>query len=226
MTTTPLSQGQALDHLEYLATVEHALVVEYLTVGYALQAGYPDASRTAGALAVSQMRKLSDVCGALSAAGRIPSLERAATIADVPFSPAPPAAYRHLVDRETTLARAVDDTYRALAASASAGKDFTGVIDEGMTHEAGLAGLWTALGDPVPDGLLATVRFDPQTDAEADALAGADAAYRVVVTALRAKFADTEAFNAYLEIALTAMSAVDGVGRALARNGLLLSFTP
>jgi hypothetical protein len=230
MAMAPLTQDQVLDELEYLATVEHALVVEYLTVGYALRAGYEDASRTAGSLAVDQMRKLSNVCSALSGAGRIPSLDRAASMTaagvDVPFSPAGATAYAGLVGRETALARAADDRYRTLAAAAPTGKDIIDAIDQGQTHEAGLAGLWADLGDPVPAGLLATVRFDAQTDAEADALAGADAAYRVVVTALRAKFADAEAFNSYLEIALAAMNAVDGVGRALARGGLVLSFNP
>lgn len=228
MAGTSPTRAQVLDELEFLATVEHALIVEYLTVQYALQAGYEDAARTANALAVTQMYTLSAVCGALGAAGRTPSLDRAASIAaggvDVPFSPAGPAAYARLKDRETALARATDDRYRALAAAA--GAELDEVISTGQTHEAALEQLWTALGDPLPAGLLATVRFDARTDAEADALSGADAAYRVVVTALRAKFADAEAFNAYREIAVTAMGAVDGVGRALARDGLVLSFIP
>jgi hypothetical protein len=215
-----LTPDQVLDQLEYLSTVEHALIVEYLTVQYALQPDHEDAARTAGSLAFGQMRRLSDVCGALSAAGRTPSLGRATELAGVTFSPAGPGAYAQLKDRETALARAADSGYRAL------GDSLPEELKDGLTHEAALDGLWTALGDPLPDGLLATVRFEAQTDAEADALAGADAAYRVVVTALRAKFADNEAFNAYREIAVTAMNALDGVGRALARGGLVLSFTP
>jgi ferritin-like protein len=224
MTTASLTRDQTLDELEFLASAEHALIVEYLTVGYALQAGHEKASRTAAAMAMSQMRRLSNVCSALSAAGRTPTLDRADSIGGVPFSPAGPTAYARLLDRETTLARAVDARYQALAGSSE--KDLVDVIGDGTGHESALAALRDAVGDPAPDGLLATVRFDPATDAEADALAGADAAYRAVVTALRAKFADDEAFNAYLEIALAAMNAVDGVGRALARDGLVLSFNP
>src|SRR2546423_11771 len=44
MTTGPSTADQILDELEFLASAEHALVVEYLTVAYALFVDLPDAS--------------------------------------------------------------------------------------------------------------------------------------------------------------------------------------
>jgi hypothetical protein len=219
-----LSVEQAYEELEFLSGAEHALIVEYLTVSYALPAAYADAARTAGFLAQDQMRKLADVCGVLAAAGRPPSLDRAASLGGLPCSPAGPAAYANLLDRETAMARAVDQRWAALGPASPI--DLTDLVKDGTTHEGALAALREALGDPVPDGLLATVRFEAETDSEADLLSAADAGYRAVVTALRAEFADDEAFNSYRQIAVTAMSAVDGVGRALARSGLVLSFNP
>ncbi len=219
-----LTLEQACDELEFLAGAEHALIIEYLTVSYALPAGYADAARTAGFLAQDQMRKLANVCGVLAGAGRPPSLERAASLGGLTCSPAAPTAYAQLLDRETALARAVDQRWADLGPGSPI--DVNDLVKDGTTHESALSVLREALGDPVPDGLLATVRFEAETDSEADLLGAADAAYRAVVTALRAEFADDEAFNSYREIAVTAMSAVDGVGRALARGGLVLSFNP
>src|SRR5438309_2367983 len=83
--------------------------------------------RTAGAAASltrSQLFRLTDVCRALLAAGRSPLLDRAPSIAagstDIPFSPAAPVAYADLLDRESAIARAVDDRYRRLAPSVAA----------------------------------------------------------------------------------------------------------
>jgi hypothetical protein len=45
MTTAPSTSDRILDELEFLASVEHALIIEYLTVGYALSVDLPDASR-------------------------------------------------------------------------------------------------------------------------------------------------------------------------------------
>jgi hypothetical protein len=161
----------------------------------------------------------------LSTAGRPPSLDRASSLGGQTCSPAGPTAYGQLKDRETAMARAVDQRYAELGAAAAA-IDVTDLVKEGTTHEAALSPLWDALGDPLPAGLLATVRFEADTDGEADLLGAADAGYRALVTALRAEFADVEAFNSYREIAVAAMFAVDGVGRALARGGLVLSFNP
>jgi hypothetical protein len=218
--TTP---DQVLDELEFLASAEHALIVEYLTVGYALLAGLPDASSAAANLAQSQMFRLNEVCQALVAGGRSPTLNRAASIVDITFSPAGPDAYANLLDRESAIAKAVDDRYRGLAPSA--GPDLAKLVGEsGPTHVDALQPLRDAVGDPAPAGLLRTVRFEPANDTESALLGASDSAYRVVVTALRAMFGAD--FGEYRQIANTSMFGLDAINRVLAQGGLLPSFNP
>jgi hypothetical protein len=214
---------QVLDELEFLASAEHALIVEYLTVGYALLVALPDASAAAGNLAQSQMFRLNEVCQALVAAGRSPTLDRAASIADIPLSPAGPDAYADLLARESAIAAAVDDRYRALAPSA--GPELAKLVGEsGPTHVDALSALRDAIGDPAPAGLLHTVRFEAGNDTESALLGASDSAYRVVVTALRAMFGAE--FGDYRQIANTAMFGLDAINRVLAQGGLLPSFHP
>jgi hypothetical protein len=163
----------------------------------------------------------------LVAAGRSPTLDRAASItagaADIPFSPAGPDAYANLLHRESAIAQAVDDRYRSLAPSA--GPDLAELVGvSGPTHFEALQSLRDAVGDPAPPGLLSTVRFEPGDDTESTLLGASDSAYRVVVTALRAMYGAE--FSDYRQIANTAMLCLDGINRALAQGGLLPSFNP
>jgi len=227
MAPAPLSSAQVLDELEFLASVEHALITEYLTVGYALLVDLPAGSDVAAGLAQGQMFRLHDVCRALVTAERLPTLERAASIraggVDIPFSPAGPGAYADLLARESAIAKAVDDRYRALAPSVGPGlAELVG--KSGPTHLDGLQALRDAIGDPAPPGLLHAVRFEPRTDAESTLLRAGDSTYRVVVTALRAMYGVE--FSDYRQIANTAMLALDAINRVLARDGLLPSFNP
>jgi hypothetical protein len=227
MTTAPPTADQVLDEVEFLASAEHALIVEYLTVGYALLVDLPDAAASAANLAQSQMFRLNDVCRALVAAGRSPTLDRAVSIpagaADISFSPAGPDGYADLLGREHAIARAVDDRYRALVPSA--GPDLAELVGEsGPTHLDALQPLHDAIGDPSPPGLLRTVRFEPGNDTESALLGASDSAYRVVVTALRAMYGTD--FGDYQQIANTAMSGLDAINRVLAQGALLPSFNP
>lgn len=227
MTTTSLTTEQVLDELEFLASAEHALIIEYLTVAYALFVDLPDASGAAANLAQSQMFRFDDVCHALVAAGRSPMLDRAASITagavDVAFSPAGPDAYANLLDRESAIARAVDDRYRSLAPSASPVlAELVGV--SGPTHFEALGSLRESVEDPAPPGLPRTVRFEPGNDTESTLLGASDLAYRVVVTALRAMYGAES--SEYRQIANTAMLSLDAINRVLAQSGLLPSFNP
>jgi hypothetical protein len=223
MSPAPLTSSQVLDELEVLASAEHALITEYLTVGYALLVDLPAASDVAASLAQSQMFRLNDVCRALAAAERLPTLERAASITDITFSPAGPDAYGDLLVRETAIAKAVDDRYRALAPSVGPGlAELVGKF--GPTHVDALQSLRDAVGHPAPPGLLRTVRFEARTESESALLGASDSTYRVVVTALRAMYAAE--FSDYRQIANTAMLALDAINRVLAQDGLLPSFSP
>src|SRR4051812_36130185 len=143
-----------LDELEVLAGVEHALVVEWLTVGCALGTDLPaeeggpvtDAAReavtTAALRASDEMRHLSHVCRALAGAGRTPSLDRAA---DVPapgggvldLAPSTPTDAAALLARAEALAGAVDARYARLAPSVDAaglGDTLGGILGDGGSH--------------------------------------------------------------------------------------------
>jgi hypothetical protein len=227
MTTAPLTNDQVLDELEFLATAEHALIVEYLTVGYALLVDLPGGSDAAASLAQRQMYRLNDVCRALAEAGRSPTLERAATImagaTEITISPAGPDGYADLLERESLIAQAVDDRYRALVPSVS--PDLAKLVGEsGPTHVEALQSLRDAVGEPAPAGLLQTVRFDPGNDTESKLLGASDSAYSVVVMALHGMY--REVFGEYRQIANNAMSGLDAINRLLAQGGLLPSFNP
>jgi hypothetical protein len=86
MANGPLTAEQVLDELEFLATVEHALIVEYLSVCCALghdlaadEGGATtkqgrDAAGATSALALGEMFRLKHICFALIDAGRLPGM--------------------------------------------------------------------------------------------------------------------------------------------------------
>ncbi|HEY2521946.1 MAG TPA: hypothetical protein VGJ19_17700 [Streptosporangiaceae bacterium] len=159
-TGTPLTQHAVLDELEFLATVEHALIVECLTVSYAL--GYDldpgeggpapgpaaDAASAASIQAqVHEMAHFRDISNALVAAGRTARLDRAARLPDDParaISLDPPdlAELRQLITREQAIAAAVDARYVKLAPAVTSAPVFTD--DPGPGGATSLGGL---LGD-------------------------------------------------------------------------------
>jgi hypothetical protein len=124
-----LTREQVLDELELLAKVEHALVVECLSVCYALgydlgaDEGGPttkpggEAAGAASSLAQqSEMFHLDDLNTALVHANRHAQLDRAASIPggpgpDIPLGPADLAQLQQLVAREQAIATAVDARY-------------------------------------------------------------------------------------------------------------------
>jgi hypothetical protein len=140
MSSAPMTADQVLDEVAFLATVEHALIVEYLTVSCALghdldpaDGGATTPQGQAGAsaatsLAQSQMFRLKNVNRALVTAGREAQMGRATAISEpapgggspgggpeIALSPTDPAVFGHLADRELAIATAVDQRYRRLA---------------------------------------------------------------------------------------------------------------
>jgi hypothetical protein len=122
----PLTREQVLHELDFLATVEHALIVEYLSVQCAL--GHDLAAEQGGAttealrglaadlgnLAVEQMRHFKSVNRVLVDGGRSVQMERAASISGIPLGPPSAAQLERLVEREDSIARAVDERYQRL----------------------------------------------------------------------------------------------------------------
>lgn len=247
MNDAPLNREQVLDKLEQLADVEHALIVEYLTVSCALghnllaeeggatsTAGRDAAGKTAD-LAMDEMRHLKDICGVLADAGRTAQLGRASSIANasgVQVSLDPPSAeqLRDLLAREHAITGAVDAAYAGLAAALTPdmfeesllGRVRT-VVESGATHGAGTTSLRDALGDPPPPDFLRVPRRETSDSFDLGLLRASDLAYRLVTSALRDNFAQPDAFG-FRDLATTAMTALDAVNRALAQRGLLPPF--
>ena len=248
MTDATLNREQFLDRLEQLAEVEHALIVEYLSVSCALghslsveEGGATStqgqaAASTAADLAQGEMFHLKDICDALVAAGRTPQLGRASSIAGasgapVPLDPPTADQLRDLITREETITLAVDGAYAGLAASLTPDlfEDallamLQGVVDVGAAHGEGTARLRAALGDPPPPDFLRVPRRETSDSFEQGLLRVSDLAYRLVTSALREQFAQPDAFG-FRSLATTAMDTLDASNRALAQRGLLPPFT-
>ena len=248
MSDAPLNREQVLDKLEQLADVEHALIVDYLTVSCALghdlsaeEGGATsdegrEAAATAASLAQGEMFHLKDICGALSDAGRTPQLGRASTIADAagaPVSLDPPstAQLRNLIARAKLVTSAVDAAYAGLAPALTPevfDESLLGrlrnVVDSGAAHGQGTTRLRAALGDPPPADYLRVPRRETNDPFEQGLLRTSDLAYRLVTSALREQFAQPDVFS-FRSLATTAMDALDSNNRALAQRGLLPAFT-
>lgn len=247
--TVTLTREQVLDELEFLATVEHALVVEYLSVccalGHDLSAAEggatspqgQEAAAVASRLAQSEMFHLAPIARVLVRAGRAPELGRASSIssssgAQIPLDPPTVEQLRHLLERETEIGTAVDWHYAQLRTSVTpavfveAGllDALSEVVEAGTTHAEGAASLGDALGDPPPPDFLRVPRRETSDTLEQRLMDVSDRAYRLVTTALRSNYNEPDAFG-YRTLATTAMDALEASNRALAQRGLLPAFT-
>jgi hypothetical protein len=134
----PLSRDQVLDEVEFLLTAEHALIVEYLSVccalgynlaaadcGPATQSGR-DAATAARTLADLLMLRVGRLVRALSGMRTIEVLGRARGIVDatgteIPLGPPTREQLEHLLEREESIAAAVDARYARLGPAMAAG---------------------------------------------------------------------------------------------------------
>jgi hypothetical protein len=254
MTGEPLRREQVLNELQFLATVEHALIVEYLSVGCALghdlepeEGGATttqgrDAASAASALAVSQMFHLRRVNLGLVDAGRSAQLERATSIssdsvAEITLSPPTLAQLQQLVDREEAIAKAVDERYARLVPAVTSVPVFEGelleelrsvIVDDGSTHAGAVTFLRDSLGDLSPGDFLRATRRDPADTLERRLLDLSDRFYRLVLAALHERFAPSQDFFAAGTFRGFAVDAMDGLNdsiRVLVQRGLLPPFT-
>jgi hypothetical protein len=252
MSDAPLDRAQVLDELELLATVEHALIVEYLTVhcslGHDLEAEQGgatteqgrQASDAAASLAQGEMFRLKDVNRALVAAGRSAQLGRASSIAAgaaaaIPLDPPSRAQLEQLLPREDDLAAAVDAHYGRLRPAVTSDAVFDGdllatirsVVDDGTTHADSLAALREAMDDVPPAFFLRAIRRETNDAFEQRLLDVSDRGYQSIVAALGESFAQEDPFagGAFTRFAVTAMMSLDDVHRLLVQRGLLPPFT-
>jgi hypothetical protein len=249
----PLTSDQVLNELDVLATVEHALIVEYLTVqcalGYTLAPGdggpvaQPaiDAASVAGNLAQGAMFSLAGLNGLLIQAGRSPEMGRASSIssASVPeVSLAPPGLpeLQQLLTREDSIARAVDERYARLAPAVVPPvfeepllSALQALIAGGQSHADGFAGFTQALGSVAPADVLRATRRDASGDFEQSLLEASDRAYALTVAVLTDQF-NAPPFSAdsgnYRQLAYPgAMRGLDDMNCVLVQRGLLPPFT-
>src|SRR5262249_29199102 len=132
-TDEPLTREQILDELDVLAKIEHALIVEYLSVQCALGHDLPaeqggattdalhNLATDVGNLAVSQMRHFKNVNRALVDGGRSVQVERADSIDGIALGPPSAAQLERLVEREEHIAWAVDERYKRRRPAVEAG---------------------------------------------------------------------------------------------------------
>ena len=243
-----LTREQVLKELDLLAKVEHALVVECLSVCYALghdlgaDEGGPttepggDAARAASVLAQGEMFHLKGVNLALIAAGQFAQMERADSIpggpgAIIPLDPPSLAQLQQLAAREQAIAAAVDVRYAHLVPAVTSSPVFDGallatlqsvIVDNGQNHAAAFAALTDPLTGLASADYLRATRRQGADSFEERLLEASDGSYRVVVAALRDQFAQEAGFSS---LAVSAMQALDDINRVLVQRGLLPPFT-
>jgi hypothetical protein len=244
MTTeaTP-SRDQALDALDALATVEHALLVEYLCVYCALghdggKAG--PAAQVAFGLSLRAMKQLRRVNRVLVAAGRPAQVGRASGVrtpsgGELAFGPLSRTQLEHLVDREEALAAAVDARYELLRPAVAPRTavfedellfDATFAVEVGLEHGSAVADLYTNLHGLTPAEYLHASRTEPANDLERALLAVADRHYAAVVETVAAAFAHDDALGGQLlQRAMSTMDLLNEILRLLVAQGLLPTFT-
>ncbi len=251
MDEAELDRGQVLNELEFLATVEHALVVEYLSVqcafGHDLPAAEGGASTKVGfeaasvafQLAVDEMLRLRSVNLRLIAAQRAEQLGRATSVpaeASAQFALGPPslAQLEQLTQRGHAVAVAVDQRYRRLAPAVTTHPVFDGallddmhllIVEAGPAHADTFASLLTVLGDTAPGGLLRATRREAADSSEQRLLNVSDRCYRLVLAAVRGQLTQDTAAGEFRGLAFDAMMTLDEINRELAGRGLLPPFT-
>lgn len=247
------TREQVLDELDLLATVEHALVVEYLWVHCLLGHDLPAPEHTvvdprAGVAAqaafdcsMQSMRRLRRINGSLVLATRPPQLDRATALdstggSDVEFGPLPPHQLGHLPDREASIAGAIDARFHRLRSALTladpplkgdllASVEFT--VETGTDHAEALHDFHANLADLPPDRYLRVTRQEPDSSAERSLRDLADRCYGLIIAALRAEFAHGDDFGgSVLQHAISVMDRLNELHRLLAARGLLPAFTP
>jgi hypothetical protein len=245
----PLTRDQVLDELEFLATVEHALIVEYLTISCALGDDLPseqngpitdegrEAAGLAFSLALHEMFHFRTISLALIAAERPARLDRAFSISagsgpDISLDPPSNADLERFVEREAAIAAAVDGHYSRLEPAVTSDPVFEDALldqmrrviaEDGPKHSEAVVPL-KKLGAPVADGILRATRRETTDPFEQRLLDTSDKVYRVIVGALQEQFVP-DSFTSQ-SLAVSAMEALGEVNSALVQRGLLPPFTP
>jgi hypothetical protein len=246
-----LTREQVLDDLQYLATVEHALCVNYLQIHYALggdtepEASAGSAARVSSAaqeslsMAFDQMRHLRRVNHVLVLAGREPVLHRAAHVVPpsgpaIPLGPFTPELFGLFPERDRSIAATVDQRYARLqSAVASPDSPFEGelldqinvVLASAADHTTAVGVLADHLTGPEPAEFLRATRVEPADPLERTLFELSDRYYRVIVATLAASFKNDQLVDGQLlPLAVSTMDRLNDVNRLLVKRGLIPSF--
>jgi hypothetical protein len=245
----PLTREQVLDELDVLATVEHALITEYLSVQCALGHDLPadqggattqqlrDLAADFGNLAVDQMRHFKSVNGALVGGGRPVQVGRADSIAGIGLGPPTAAQLERLVEREEHIAAAVDQRYARLRPAVESetpvleGRLLDVVrflLDVCTNHAGGVAGTRTVLDGLAPAEFLRATRQETTDPFEQRLMSVGDRTYGLLVSTVR-EWLGPQDFGAvsippFQDWARDAMSTLDEIHRLLVQRGLLPQF--
>ena len=245
-----LSGEQVLDELDFLATVEHSLCVEYLLIQCVLGHDMPpadsggsaqrvrDAAESAFGIALRQMDQLHRVNGALTLAGRPSQLGRASSIggagSEITFGLSSPTQLERLLDHEREIAAALDARYAPVCAAVASpeplfdgelGAQITSLLDPCPDHSEALGDLDKHLRGVPPTEYLRATRRDPNNQLERSLLELSDQYYGLIVNTARAWFAHEEALGGELRgRALSTMDGLHAINGLLVGRGLLPSF--
>jgi hypothetical protein len=234
-----LSHDQLLDELDFLASVEHALCVEYLSVHCALGHGLdpadetPEAARVheaaqaASSSAFAEMRHVHIVNRALVEGGRRAQLDRASSIQPgsgpaIPLGPPSPEQLERLVEHEREVSAAVDERWErlrsALASDPVLGREFP-------THSGLAAALYKDLEHIPSTQYLRATHREPSDEIERSLLDLSDRYYALLVATLQIWFDHENELFGIRSQAIDTMTKLDGINRMLVERGLLPSFT-
>ena len=251
-TEPELTRGQALDEICYLATVEHALCVDYLRIHYALGgdlepeagAGEPvervfAAAQESMSMAMNEMRHLRRVNQALVLAGREPVLHRAAHILPasgpaIPLRAFSPGQFQRFPERERSIASNVDRRYARLqSAVVSPASPFEGelldevsfMLESTADHISPVAALADHLTGLKPAEYLRAARVEPADELERSLLALSNRHYGVLVATLAGSFEHDEQLGGQLlTVAVATMERLNDMNRLLVTRGLVPAF--
>jgi len=245
-----VTQDDAFNEIATLASLEHAFIVECLSVqcalGHDLEADEGGASNPQGREAadlvamfavntlMSRFRRLNFT---LVDAEHPAQLDRAVSVESdshgtISLDPPSAADLERLVGREHAIASAIDARYSSLhAALASATGIDPEVLDglnalaqDGADHVAFADRLRDKLGDPVPPDVLRATRRQADGSFEQHLLDLSDRSYRLVIAQLRGQFVKDSFVGQ--DRAVDAMFILDDSNRVLAQSGLLPPFSP
>lgn len=243
-----LTRDQVLDELQYLATVEHALVVHHLQIYYAFgtdeELGAPggapseqaaEVAKASLSIAVTDMRHFGSLMGLLGRAGRRPSVERPLHVLPmsglaIPIGSLTPAHFEAFVDRQEAIASAVDGRYTRLESDLASSKPHLGgdlaseisfILQTHVDHLAQVPRLVDGLAGEEPSKLLRARRWEPADDLERSLLAVSNQYYQALVAILQTRFSHQELGGDLFGRSQTAMTELDGCNKLLVARGLI-----